>query len=72
LDGTRALTDHCFHLAFDDGFREMHDDVGLILRPYVQWGRSEISRSLALALSVGIGASGTPRVSSPQLSTSPP
>ncbi len=31
LDGKRALPPACFHLTFDDGFREMHDVVAPIL-----------------------------------------
>ena len=31
LNGTRTLSRLCFHLTFDDGFREMHDIVGPIL-----------------------------------------
>jgi peptidoglycan/xylan/chitin deacetylase (PgdA/CDA1 family) len=31
LNGTRALPESCFHLTFDDGFREMHDIVAPIL-----------------------------------------
>ena len=32
LNGTRTLSRSCFHLTFDDGFREMHDIVGPILQ----------------------------------------
>jgi peptidoglycan/xylan/chitin deacetylase (PgdA/CDA1 family) len=32
LNGTRALPRSCFHLTFDDGFREMYDIVAPILR----------------------------------------
>jgi peptidoglycan/xylan/chitin deacetylase (PgdA/CDA1 family) len=32
LDGKRSLPKRCFHLTFDDGFREMHDVVAPILR----------------------------------------
>jgi peptidoglycan/xylan/chitin deacetylase (PgdA/CDA1 family) len=32
LNGTRSLPRSCFHLTFDDGFREMHDVVAPILR----------------------------------------
>jgi peptidoglycan/xylan/chitin deacetylase (PgdA/CDA1 family) len=32
LDGTRTLPRSCFHLTFDDGFREMHDIVAPILQ----------------------------------------
>lgn len=32
LNGTRALPRSCFHLTFDDGFREMHDVVAPILQ----------------------------------------
>lgn len=32
LDGKRTLPQSCFHLTFDDGFREMHDIVSPILR----------------------------------------
>jgi peptidoglycan/xylan/chitin deacetylase (PgdA/CDA1 family) len=32
LNGTRALPQSCFHLTFDDGFREMHDTVAPILQ----------------------------------------
>ena len=31
LNGTRSLPRSCFHLTFDDGFREMHDVVSPIL-----------------------------------------
>ena len=31
LNGTRTLSSPCFHLTFDDGFREMHDIVAPIL-----------------------------------------
>lgn len=31
LNGTRTLSGPCFHLTFDDGFREMHDIVAPIL-----------------------------------------
>ncbi len=31
LNGTRSLGRSCFHLTFDDGFREMHDIVAPIL-----------------------------------------
>jgi len=31
LNGTRTLSRPCFHLTFDDGFREMHDIVAPIL-----------------------------------------
>jgi peptidoglycan/xylan/chitin deacetylase (PgdA/CDA1 family) len=31
LNGTRTLSRSCFHLTFDDGFREMHDIVAPIL-----------------------------------------
>jgi peptidoglycan/xylan/chitin deacetylase (PgdA/CDA1 family) len=32
LSGTRTLSRSCFHLTFDDGFREMHDIVAPILQ----------------------------------------
>ena len=32
LNGTRTLGRSCFHLTFDDGFREMHDIVAPILQ----------------------------------------
>ncbi|MGD0471017.1 MAG: polysaccharide deacetylase family protein [Terriglobales bacterium] len=32
LDGNRSLPSSCFHLTFDDGFREMHDIVAPILQ----------------------------------------
>lgn len=32
LNGTRTLSRFCFHLTFDDGFREMHDIVAPILQ----------------------------------------
>ena len=32
LNGTRTLSRPCFHLTFDDGFREMHDIVAPILQ----------------------------------------
>jgi peptidoglycan/xylan/chitin deacetylase (PgdA/CDA1 family) len=32
LNGTRRLSRPCFHLTFDDGFREMHDIVAPILQ----------------------------------------
>ena len=32
LNGTRTLSRPCFHLTFDDGFREMHDVVAPILQ----------------------------------------
>jgi peptidoglycan/xylan/chitin deacetylase (PgdA/CDA1 family) len=32
LNGTRTLNHSCFHLTFDDGFREMHDIVAPILQ----------------------------------------
>jgi peptidoglycan/xylan/chitin deacetylase (PgdA/CDA1 family) len=32
LNGTRTLSRCCFHLTFDDGFREMHDIVAPILQ----------------------------------------
>src|SRR5271157_6511785 len=32
LNGTRTLRRSCFHLTFDDGFREMHDIVAPILQ----------------------------------------